>query len=269
MKWIKMVAAMELKKSLTYRVHFWVQFVGHVGAELLVAYFLWKAVFETRNTTSIGGFSLLTMTYYYLFSACSLRIVRGGEGEAGYISTDIYDGSLTRYLLYPLPFLGFKYVAHLAQQGIGILQLLLVFLFVSTVIGFPNESSISLFTLMAGIATSLFVGYLYYLLQVCIEMVAFWQDVVWNLMAMFRMTTIFFGGAVLPLAFFPDWGRTVAHFTPFPLLISYPVKTFLGQITLFEWLESFALFIGWVLFLTLLSRWIWTRGVKQYSGVGI
>ena len=49
------------------------------------------------------------------------------------MSQDIYEGSLTKYLLYPTDYFGFKYAAHLGDLVPGVIQLalfgLLSFLF--------------------------------------------------------------------------------------------------------------------------------------------
>jgi ABC-2 type transport system permease protein len=263
--WAKHVLSIELKKAFSYRIAFWVQFVLGTATELGVAFFLWRAIFASASTERLHGFTFHSILYYYLFASFASKITRGAD--RGYFSQEIYDGTLTRYLLYPVPFLGYKFVTHLAQQLLGLAQLLLAWGILRLAIG-PSESA-SFGTLLAGALTCSLTGYLHFNLMSCLEMVAFWQDVVWNLMVMLRMIMNLLGGALVPLAFFPEWGRHLVMLTPFPTLVAFPARVFLGQVSLHEWLVNAGLLAFWSVVFTLLAREIWSRGIRQYSGVGV
>ncbi len=267
-RWVPHVFAIELKKVLHYRADFWIRFGLGTVTEVAVAYFLWLAIFEANGATTLRGFTFNGVVYYMLFASFAAKISRGSEH--GTISTEIYDGTLTRYLVYPLPLMGFKYVTHVVQQINGTIQLLIALFGLWLILPMPTgEMTISAPNFLAGVFTCLLTGYLNFRIMTCLEMVAFWQDVVWNLIAMLRFTTSLLGGAMIPLVFFPEWGKKIVEFTPFPYLVTFPAKTFLGQITLNEWFMNAAILACWSLFFTILATWIWSRGAKQYSGVGI
>lgn len=267
MNWVPHVFAIEIKKALSYRVAFWVQFVLGTATEIAIAYFLWAAIFASRGVAMLEGFSFEGMVYYYLFATFAHKIARGNEH--GYFAQDIYDGGLTRYLVYPISLFGFKYITHVTQQLLAVIQLLLAFLALRLFLGAPFGMELTLPHFFAGLATSFLAGFLLFLIMSCLEMVAFWQDVIWNLMAMLRFTMALLGGAMVPLAFFPDWGRTLVSYTPFPAMISFPARTFLGQITFEEWWRNALLLLLWSGFFLLLARFIWKRGTLRYSGVGL
>lgn len=265
-RWTRHVLVIELKKAFSYRVNFWVQFVLGTATELSVAFFLWRSIFASVGAARMQGYTFHGLMYYYLFANFSAKITRGND--RGYISQDIYDGGLTRYLLYPLPFLGYKFVTHFTQQVLGVFQMILAYLFLRLVLG-SAESGLSPLTFLAGCFACLLAGYLHYTIMSCLEMVAFWQDVVWNLMVMLRFALSLLGGGLVPLAFFPEWARHFANLTPFPLLVSFPARVFLGQATSAEWVTSLGMGAVWAVVFTLLVREIWRRGTRQYSGVGI
>jgi ABC-2 type transport system permease protein len=265
--WAPYVLSMEFKKAISYRVDFWIQFVVGTATDIAVAYFLWKAMFLASHAQLMQGYSFHGIVFYYLFASFSSRIARGAE--RGYLAQEIYDGGLTRYLLYPLPFLGYKFIAHISQQILAIGQLIMAFTVLFFVLGLPDEQNLSLGSFVAGIGTCLMTGYLHFVIAGCLELVAFWQDVVWNLMVMLRFTMMLLGGGAVPLSFFPEWGRKLAQLTPFPLLINFPVQTFLGKLIWKEWLISGAQVIMWSLFFSWLLSRIWVRGTKHYTGVGI
>jgi ABC-2 type transport system permease protein len=267
LRWIPHVLSIELKKAINYRAAFWIQFLLGTATEIGVAYFLWAAIYEARGAAEIEGFNFNAIVYYYLFASFSQKIGRGSDH--GYLAQDIYDGGLTRYLVYPIPFFGFKYITHISQQLLGIIQLTLAFTALRFLMGPAEGSQLTLQSYLAGAATCLIAGYLYFVLISCLELVAFWQDVIWNLVAMLRFTMALLGGAMIPLAFFPEWGRQVVQFTPFPTMIAFPARTFLGQVGWQEWIHNVGLLAAWSLIFTMLAAFIWSRGTRKYTGVGM
>ena len=253
--WAPHVLSIELKKALSYRVDFWILFFFGAATEIGVAYFLWKAVFESQGSTTMAGYSFHAIVFYYLFASFAVRISRGSE--RGYLSQDIYDGGLTRYLLYPVSFLGYKFVTHIAQQLLGIFQLLIAFGALALLMGLPPDQNISAGSLLAGVATCLLAGVLHFAMTACLELVAFWQDVIWNLMVMLRFIVGLLGGGLIPLAFFPEWGQKLVQYTPFPALINFPARTFLGQISFSEWLGGIGLISLWTIIFASIAVFIW------------
>ncbi len=140
--WAPQVLAIELKKALTYRVTFWIRHILGTLTELTIAYFLWEALFARAPSgpgiKTLAGYSFHGILYYYLFAALGSRVVWGSL--QGSISTEIYDGSLNRYLLYPLSFSGYKCVALFAQQLIASSQLLFGLAVAISIWGNPQSS---------------------------------------------------------------------------------------------------------------------------------
>lgn len=95
--WIGAVLSMELRKIFSYRVDFWLQVVGGFFSQFVVAYYLWQAIFEHNQAEKIGGYSFPMMVAYYVLAPFVDRIVRANN--AFVISQEIYEGSLSRYLI--------------------------------------------------------------------------------------------------------------------------------------------------------------------------
>lgn len=265
--WVPHVFAIELKKVFSYRVAFWVQFLMGPGIEIVVAYLVWKAVFTAAGVNEMEGFTFHGLVLYNLFASFAVKITRGSE--RGYIADEIYNGGLTRYLLYPLPFFPYKYVVHSGQQVISVAQLMIALAIFFLIIRDDIGQNMSASSVCAGVATCIMAGYLHFLIASCLELVAFWQDVIWNLMVMLRFSMNLIGGAMVPIVFFPEWGQKIVQYTPFPAIISFPTRTFLGQVTFHEWLHNVGILAVWSVVFTGLLVWIWKRGSKQYSGVGV
>ena len=110
---------------------------------------------------------------------------------------------------------------------------------------------------------------LYFALSACLEMVAFWADNVWSLMVLNKLVLHFLGGGLLPLAFFPETMQTVLRCTPFPYLVSFPLRFLMGGMAPSEIWAGFGVMAFWTLALSLSAVWIWRCGVREYAGVGI
>ena len=256
---------LEIKKILAYRVEFWVGFFGNILSQFGVAFFLWQAIFSARGISSIQGYSFGALMLYYLLVPLIERCVHGEE--MGFISGEIYDGGLTRFLIYPVSYFRLKYLGQLAQTTIFFFQLavtLMIFLAL-----FRNPYSLSLLGTAKAIPVILLAGLLYFTMSINLEMLAFWTDNVWSISVLNRMIAHLLGGGLIPLTFFPTRIQTLLDYLPFTRLISFPIRCLLGEVSVHEWIWGMGLTTLWILFFGLLAKLVWRRGLRNYTGVGI
>lgn len=62
--------------------------------------------------------------------------------------------------------------------------------------------------------------------------------------------------------------RQLVEYLPFKYLAYFPAAVFLGKIEGPEMYRGLLAEIGWVVFFIVLSRILWHRGIKRYSGYG-
>lgn len=264
---LRSLFVIELKKALSYRFDFWVQFVGAVVIQVLVAWFLWSAVFRLRGVAEIGGYSFSLMMFYYLLVPLIDRLNRGYDNFV--FSNEIYTGALTRYLLYPVPFFLYRFAGITARSVMSLLQLGIGVGFFALLFGLPEGLESTASSLLLGFALCAVSVVCYFLLSSIVEMVAFWADNVWSLMVILRFSVQIAGGGLLPLDLFPEWARTVLMYTPFPHFLFVPIRLLMGQAGLREFLFSVSVLGLWTVGFGLVCRWVWRAGSKEYSGVGI
>lgn len=256
---------LEIKKVFAYRVEFWVGFFGNILSQFGVAFFLWKAIFTAKGIESIQGYSFGALMLYYLLVPLVERCVHGQE--MGFVSSEIYDGGLTRFLIYPVNYFRLKYLGHLAQTTIFFLQLLVtlgVFLMV-----FRNPYSLSFLALAKAIPVILLAALLHFCISLNLEMLAFWADNVWSISVLNRMIAHLLGGGLIPLSFFPQRMQTILEYLPFTRLISFPIRCLLGQVNTQEWIWGMGCTFFWITIFYGLATMTWRRGLKNYTGVGI
>lgn len=265
--WAGPAFSLELRKLLAHRADFWMDFLGGLLAQIGLAYFLWKAIFLTRDATTIGGFTFLGMMLYYVLVPGVEKITRGPE--LGFLFSEIYEGSLTRYLVYPVDFFAYKYIQHLAISFLAILQLLLVLGLFAWWAGIPEGMAVTPGSVARGLVAALAASVLYFRVASCLEMVSFWADNVWSLLVMLRFAIRLLGGGMLPLSLFPDSLQLGLQVLPFRYLLAFPIETLIGQVGLGGWFAGLGMVVAWSLVFWAVSRWIFRRGSLQYTGVGI
>lgn len=266
-RWPIVVFLMELRNLFAYRADFWVNFVGRTFFTLSIAYFLWQSIFTATGKEEISGLNMSYMIFYYLVAPMIFRIQQGQN--IGFLSREIYDGGLNKYLLYPLNVKTYKLMTYLSHALFYLLQLLLIlilyklFFFDESIYTFSLVNSI-LFIFIIAINSISF----YYLFSIT-ELSAFWFDNIWSLGVILRFSCSFLGGGFIPLALFPKWSYELLQLTPFPYMIDFPFKVLQGEIGAQLFFKNLIVTIVWLLVFRALAYFVWKRGKYAYTGVGI
>ncbi len=261
------VLSMELRKILAYRSEFWFSFLGQTFIQLLLGRALWQSVFEAQGVTQMNGLTIEVLTLYYLIAPIGTRILTGEN--IGFISREIYEGTLTRYLIYPISFFQYKTITYLTYSLFYTTQMLILYVLYNLFVvgGLPTLTQLGF--ALAGMGTFMLAACASLAVSMCIELLALWADNIWSLMVSFRFFMSFMGGAFIPLVFFPQWTLDILKWTPFPYFVNFPIQTFMGNISLNEWLNSASVLVIWITFFSVLAQIIWKRGQHQFTGVGI
>lgn len=262
------IVSLEMRKQMSYRADFWIRALLGFLAELGVYVFLAHALFAGSGQATIRGYDQPHLLVYFVAVMLLGKLVRGSD-FLDTAATDIYEGGLTRYLLFPRPYAPFKYAQALGTRAPMALQSLVfglgVLLFLPAGGGFEP----TLLTCLASMVSVLVASLLYFLMVLQLDMVAFWQDNVWSLRVMFTNVSRLLGGAMLPLAMFPEWGQDLLWFLPFRHFYAVPARVFLGEVGPGEWALDLGMALTWCALSLLVARAIWRRGCLEYSGVGI
>jgi ABC-2 type transport system permease protein len=266
-RWILHLGSVEIRRILSYRVDFWLQFIGGALTQIGTAYFLWNAIFTFNNTQSMRGYTFSALMLYYLMVPLVDRMIRGSE--MGFIALEIFEGTLSRYLIYPVHVFTYKYVKQLSQCLVFSFNLVFSLLIFFLIFGVPSGVNISLFSAAKGLGAILLATYLFFILSSILEMIAFWVEMIWSLLVMLRMIILLLGGGMIPLAFFPEIIQRVIKFTPFPYLVSFPINTLWGKISTVEWLDGVWTILLWSAILSVIAYIVWKKGIREYTGVGI
>lgn len=261
------IMSVETRRFLAYRADFWGQTIGSVVTHVVITSMLWSAVFAESGQTSVGGYSLPGMILYALIAALVFQCVQGEP--FGMLSTEIYDGSLTRYLIYPVSLLTYKFLGHVARFVLTFGQLLLGLLGYVLLWGWPADTPCDVRQFGIGAVAIFLASCLHFWIACSLELLAFWADNVWGFQAMLRMAVQLLGGIWLPLTIFPIVARQWLHWSPFPAMAAVPIETILGHLQGFALLHGILLQCAWIATFWLLAHTIFARGLRAFSGVGM
>lgn len=265
--WKLNVFAMELRRIVTYRADFWVNFIGQTFFAIVIAYFLWSSIFDTLGTDKLNGFTMRKMIIYYLLVPLVFRIQQGQT--IGSISREIYEGSLNKFLLYPINFYGYKVITHLASASFYYIQIGLIIVIYQAFFYDPEVFYLTPLKALYFTLAMLVISIAYFCLNSLSELVAFWADYIWSLGVILRFMVSFLGGALIPLTFFPAWAQEALAYTPFPYMISFPMNILLEGVEFQTFAFNMAVLVCWTLVFYAASRALWNRGRYSYTGVGI
>ena len=261
------IFSLEMRNLLHYRVDFWVNWLLGTAAHLGVAWFLWEAIYGYTGKAEIGGFAQKTMMLYYTLAVMVDRAIQGAGSHN--VSTDIYEGTLNRYLLYPVPLFRYKMLQGWAHTLFYLGQGMLLYFGFLLIFGLPDQAPLDAAALGMGIAAIFTAAALFLGLSMVVEQVAFWADNVWSLSVMLQFIMRLAGGVMVPLALFPQQAQDILHWLPFSAMVSFPIRSILGQLSFYEWLQGMALLAAWLLVAWAAALLVWRRGTLRYTGVGI
>lgn len=260
------IFSLELRKIFSYRVNFWVQYFASVIGEIFVSYVLWRAIFDSNQFTQLGGMSFSQMMHYSVYAALLMRLIRGPENFQ--VSEEIYSGSLTRYLIYPVNFLAFKLAGHFAHIVLTIFQFFIGLAVVLWLTPLVHASDLSFYNVVLALSTAITASFFYYFVLLAIEYVSFWADNVWCLNVIFRFIMAFLSGFFVPLALMPEWLQTALKKSPFPAMGDVPIRAMMGQVSTDEVLMSQMMLLVWFVPVTLILTLLWRAGTREYTAVG-
>ncbi|MFT7486586.1 MAG: ABC-2 type transport system permease protein [Candidatus Paceibacteria bacterium] len=261
------ILSIETRKLLSYRADFWINsLVGSLAGFALV-YLLWAAIFQAPEQR-IGGYSFEGMVLYYALAILVGRLVTGPNNPTE-VAQDIYEGALTRYLLFPAPYAMVKYAQHIGLLLPSLIQLTLLWGVYLAFMPYPEEISIAPLSILLTLISLAVANALYYAMSTLLQLVGFWADNVWSLVVMLIFAGRFLGGAMIPLDVFPEAVRPWLAALPFRYLYGFPIDTLMGRIPPAEWAAGLVVSLLWLGVISLAWRAVWRRGMLQYTGVGI
>jgi len=250
-------------EGLTYRVSF-VIYRARSVLQLLTIFFLWQ--FIVPKGASFAGYSQAMLMTYILGSSFVDSFVMSSRAQI--IAVDINEGNLSNYLLRPMNYFTFCFSRDIADKALNVMfscieipLFLLIFnpaLFIQTNINFLLESFL---LMILGLI-------LYFYFSVCISLLGFWSNETWGPRFIFYQLLTFLAGGLFPLDILPKSIFSLFTFLPFPYLLYFPLKVYLGQTNLATTMQGILITVFWILGMHIIVIKIWQKGLRVYTAQG-
>jgi ABC-2 type transport system permease protein len=178
---------------------------------------------------------------------------------------EIVEGKLSFRLLQPLDPVWHHVWSHISERFARLPFILglvgLFFLLYPSAFWLPSISTLGLFAIASACAFAL-----QFLIQYTLAMFAFWTEKASSIQEVWFLVHLFLSGAIAPLEIFPPEMRSIALWTPFPYIINFPASILTGLKV--DLMYGFGMIFLWMVIFLIVNRWLWRKGLQQYSGMG-
>lgn len=249
----------EIQSALAYRGHFLFSLAGTV-IYLVIARFLWKAVFASSGSGDIGG---VGFERAYLWVGISMSL-------AGIIQTSV-DWSLTRlvtsgdifrFLCRPQDFMGQLLAESIGDALVNCAVVGLPALVLSYALsgaGLPNLVNVILF--IPAVAIAFFLNFL---IDFITGLSVFALQSSRGVMNAKDTAILVLSGALVPLPFYPAGIRSVLEWLPFQALYNAPARILADDSAgIAEALPFLARQAAWAVLLFILARILFSAGQRK------
>lgn len=255
-----------LEDYFVYRLNFALWRVRAV-IQLLILYFLWLTAYGGLN--NLFGYSQGQMLTYILGVSLIRSYVLAARLSEG-VGAQIITGEISNMLLKPISYLRYIFARDLSDKLINIFFSSIELVLIVAILRPPLvlQGNGLFFT---GALISVLVGLtLYFVLNFSLSLSAFWLhgDDWWAPRFIFGIILDFLAGGLFPIDALPGLAKQLVLLTPFPYLLYFPMKVYLGQADGEVIIRGLAIGLVWLLGLYLFQRWLWRRGLMAYTSSG-
>lgn len=226
---------------------------------------IWVSAFNSGGVID-ARLQLSELQVYYILLLLVTSVLMS-HIEEDVAVRDIKEGGLVRYLLRPFSYFGMKLLEESPWRLMeGFYGLIIM---TALVIGMHLPlHGLSLAQLPLVILVLVGAFFISFIFKMTIGLVSFWIVDGWALFEVVEVVLILAAGNIMPLEYLPPTFRVVAQALPFAYFVYYPIKALMGVLDISTLVHTIIVQIMWICILGALWRWLWKKGVEQFTGVG-
>lgn len=251
-----------IQELITYRVNFFLYRIGDVmGA--FVAFYLWKAVFDSSHQSLIQGFTLSDMTLYIIMSFVTNLLTKSDSSFM--IGWEVKDGSIIMRLLRPVHFAMSYLFTEIGSRWLVFVSVGLPFvILIAGLKLLSGEYFLQIVLITTVYLLSLILAFLInFFFNICFGFSAFVFKNLWGSNLLKNSLVAFLSGSLVPLTFFPKIIAELLSFLPFSSLIYTPVMVIIEKYSMSQMIQALSLQLFWLFIMIALSQLIW-KCVQNY-----
>lgn len=235
-----------------------------VVLQLLTMFFLWSTLIPEGS--ELFGYSRSQMLTYILGSSLMGSIVLATRTQE--IGDQIIKGDLSNFLIKPISYMKYWFARDLGDKAMNsfftFFELAIIIILFRPTLFLQTNPTILFYTLTAALLALV----MYFFFGFLIGLIGFWSNEVWGPRFIIWILMGFFAGSLFPLDILPAPVFNVLKFLPFTYLQYFPLKIYLGQLSLPQILEGLTISFSWLILLLFLSHMVWKKGLRIYGAEG-
>jgi ABC-type uncharacterized transport system permease subunit len=254
-----------LQAEIVYAYRIWAFLsLAIVLARIFLLRSVWTAVYA--DSSPAGGPSLTSLLTFLTLAQLQLLVLQ--PTLVTYLQRRIHEGLIGLDLVRPVPFLG-QLVAQQAGANLAFVPFLVLAVPFALVVGSLAAPASASVLLAYGVSLILAWG-ISALIGLLMGLVAFWTTETHGVAVIYTFATQLLGGALVPIALFPDWLRTLAEVLPFRAVAATPVSIWTGETSGAASIAgALGLQLGWIGVLSAVAWVAWRhaqRVITVYRG---
>ena len=244
---------------LAFRLRYYTGVITYF-INVTVYYFIWKAVYSYDPHFTGMDFSQMVT---YVAVGWVIRSLYFNNIDS-HMAQDIIEGKISMAMLKPVS-IQWSYIAR--SLGESAFRLIMLTAPTALVIGFvfpivpPASAAHFAAFLVAVVFSVLIVAGLNFIVGSCAVSL---KSILGLLRAKFWMMELL-SGLLVPVTLFPSPLREMSGWLPFQHIGFTPLMIYLGRLTWSEIARTFALEMGWIVFLLLFGAWFWRTLSKKIT----
>jgi len=247
----------------TYRVSFFVWRIRMI-LQLVTVYFLWFTLIPQKSI--FLQYSHQTILTYVLGTSIIGTLVF--TLKSWQIGDEINNGNLSNYLLRPINFFSYWFARNVGDKAISVLFSMIEIALVLLLFHPPVLLQTNFFILLLFILSFVIAVFVYTFFDFLLNFIAFWSPESWAPRFIFYATMPFLAGNMFPLDILPKPLFFISQILPFQYTLYFPLKIYLGQMTVSQTIFGISIEIVWLFILLLSVQWVWKKGLLAYTSEG-
>lgn len=214
----------------------------------------------------IQGFGANDFVLYYL---CMLMVSSFVTSHLMWeISSEIREGFFSTHLLRPVNYLMFSIARNLPWRLVRTVLFLPWYLLFLVLYRHYMEGATVHMSWEFWVA--LLLGHMVSVLFVsAMALIALYTQEAQSIFELYYVPMLFLSGQMFPIALFPDWARHIALLFPFYYTTGVPTEILVGKLSGVDALQAIGGQLVWIALSLVMFKILWTRGLRQYNGVGL
>ena len=257
------LARIDVSMALVYRVEFVMYMISTVVGPA-VALMIWRTAME--NGASLPVDAEYLTTYFVLLSVVSMLT---SSWISGFLAEEIRLGRLSTWVIRPGSTHLNGIANNLSEKLIKTVPLApmvgIVWWFFRDSFALPSDPTTWSLFAVSVVAAAVMV----YAMDVMVGALAFWLDDITGIDRARGLLSVIFRGQLVPLALMPAWSQGFIDVQPFRFTLSFSLELLVADLATSEVASGMVLQLVYPVLTVLAARWLWRRGIRSYSAVGV